>query len=59
MDSDQTDCTVTVSGLTTFNIAHFEPGQATVQEKTDFDGVTPVSCFNEVVASQDGSITRY
>ncbi|KAK3706772.1 hypothetical protein QZH41_015341 [Actinostola sp. cb2023] len=59
MDSDHPDCTVNVSGLTAFNIGHFETGQPSVQDKTGFEGaITPVTCFNEVVASQDGGMTR-
>lgn len=60
MESDQNECTVHVSGLTAFTIEHFEHGQSSGQEKSSFESVTPVSCFNEAVASQDGSImTRY
>lgn len=58
MESDQNDCAVSVSGLTAFTIGHFEAGQPTVQGKASFDSVTPVSCFSEATASQDGGMTR-
>lgn len=58
METDQNECTVSVSGLTAFTIGHFEHGQASVQDKSGFESVTPVSCFNEAAVSQDDGMTR-
>jgi hypothetical protein len=58
MDNSES-CTVDVAGLAAFNISAFQTSQHVDQEKNHFEAVTPASCFNEVVASQDGSLSRH